>query len=204
MNHPKLDFVFYGGCASLDLFNTLRRRKDPKSPTQDLLQQDDSLKKWFLKAQKKATWTSSIPSLSGNAMSQPVSAQVESQVIQVREIIERLINKNTSSHDIQTLNELAQLRPYWELSLNDGILMPKSTLDLEALLGYVAEDCIQLFTSDISTNIKECAQERCGIIFLDRSNGAKRNWCSMKTCGNRAKAQRSTERKSDGACANSC
>lgn len=197
MNHPKLDFVFYGGCASLDFFNTLRRRKDPKSPTQDLLQQDDGLKKWFLKAQKKSTWASSIPPLSECAMSQPVSAKVESQAIQVRGIIERLINKNASSHDIKKLNDLAQLRPHWELSLNDGVLIAKSTLDLEALLGYVAEDCMQLFTSDISTNIKECAQERCGIIFLDRSNGAKRNWCSMKTCGNQAKALRSIEKKSD-------
>ena len=197
MNHPKLGFVFYGGCASLDLYNTLRRRKDPKSTTQDLLEQDDGLKKWFLKAQKKATWTSSIPSLSESAMSQQVSDKVQSQAIQVRGIIEKLINKNASSHEITKLNDLAQLRPHWELSLNDGLLIAKNTLDLEALLGYVAEDCIQLFTSNISTNIKECAQDRCGIMFLDRSNGAKRNWCSMKTCGNRAKALRSIERKSD-------
>lgn len=197
MNHPKLGFVFYGGCASLDLYNTLRRRKDPKSTTQDLLEQDDGLKKWFLKAQKKVTWTSSIPSLSESAMSQQVSDKVQSQAIQVRGIIEKLINKNASSHEIKKLNDLAQLRPHWELSENDGLLIAKNTLDLEALLGYVAEDCIQLFTSNISTNIKECAQDRCGIIFLDRSNGAKRNWCSMKTCGNRAKALRSIERKSD-------
>lgn len=197
MNHPKLDFVFYGGCASLDLYNTLRRRKDPKSASQDLLQQDNGFKKWFLEAQKKTSWASSIPSLSERAMSQPVSVEVESQALQVRGIIERLINKRASSHEIKKLNDIAQLRPHWELSLNDGLLAAKNTLDFEALLGYVAEDCIQLFTSNISINIKECAQDRCGIIFLDRSNGAKRNWCSMKTCGNRAKALRSIERKSD-------
>lgn len=195
MKDPKLDFVLYGGCPSLDLFNTLRRRKDPSSPTTDLLRQDDGLKKWLLKAQKKATWASLMPPLSPSIKSQSVSSEVQDQAIQLRDIIGRLIDNSFSSYDIERLNELARLRPYWELSIQGGELNTKNTLELEALLGLVAEDCIQLFTSDLSQNIKECAQERCGIVFLDRSNGAKRNWCSMKTCGNRAKASRFSEKK---------
>ena len=64
INTPKLDFVFYGGCPSLDLFNTLRRRKDPQHATEDLLLQQDGLKKWLLKAQHKSGWAEQISCLS--------------------------------------------------------------------------------------------------------------------------------------------
>jgi predicted RNA-binding Zn ribbon-like protein len=36
--------------------------------------------------------------------------------------------------------------------------------------------------------IRAC--DRCGWFFLDGSRGGRRRWCSMKTCGNQAKAAR--------------
>ncbi|WP_106252702.1 CGNR zinc finger domain-containing protein [Nonomuraea fuscirosea] len=35
-----------------------------------------------------------------------------------------------------------------------------------------------------------CASDRCGLRFVDRSQGGRRRWCSMTRCGNRTKAQR--------------
>lgn len=32
--------------------------------------------------------------------------------------------------------------------------------------------------------------EGCAVVFLDRSPSGRRRWCSMRTCGNRAKARR--------------
>nr|WP_255307967.1 CGNR zinc finger domain-containing protein [Streptomyces marincola] len=34
------------------------------------------------------------------------------------------------------------------------------------------------------------ACDRCGWFFIDSSRGRRRRWCSMKTCGNQAKAAR--------------
>jgi predicted RNA-binding Zn ribbon-like protein len=34
------------------------------------------------------------------------------------------------------------------------------------------------------------ACDRCGWFFIDASRGRRRRWCSMKTCGNQAKAER--------------
>lgn len=41
--------------------------------------------------------------------------------------------------------------------------------------------------------IKECPAEDCGYLFRDSSRG-RRRWCSMATCGNRAKVHRFREK----------
>jgi predicted RNA-binding Zn ribbon-like protein len=38
--------------------------------------------------------------------------------------------------------------------------------------------------------VSRCEDESCGWLFVDRSRAAKRRWCSMRDCGNRAKARR--------------
>jgi predicted RNA-binding Zn ribbon-like protein len=36
--------------------------------------------------------------------------------------------------------------------------------------------------------VRECANERCPVLFLDTSRNGSRRWCSMERCGARAKA----------------
>jgi len=38
--------------------------------------------------------------------------------------------------------------------------------------------------------LKVCPAENCGWLFIDETKNARRTWCSMETCGNRAKAAR--------------
>ncbi|HIC80680.1 MAG TPA: hypothetical protein EYP07_06905, partial [Kiloniellaceae bacterium] len=38
--------------------------------------------------------------------------------------------------------------------------------------------------------IKICPGDNCGWLFVDETRNARRRWCSMETCGNRAKARR--------------
>jgi predicted RNA-binding Zn ribbon-like protein len=38
--------------------------------------------------------------------------------------------------------------------------------------------------------IRQCEHDRCVLWFLDTSRNGTRRWCSMATCGNRAKAER--------------
>lgn len=42
--------------------------------------------------------------------------------------------------------------------------------------------------------IKRCPGDDCGWLFLDETKNARRKWCSMETCGNRAKARRNYAR----------
>jgi predicted RNA-binding Zn ribbon-like protein len=45
--------------------------------------------------------------------------------------------------------------------------------------------------------IRSCAHESCVLHFLDTSRNGTRRWCSMATCGNRAKASRHDPRVKD-------
>jgi len=47
--------------------------------------------------------------------------------------------------------------------------------------------------------LKICPGENCGWLFIDETRNARRKWCSMETCGNRAKAARHYERTKTGA-----
>lgn len=59
----------------------------------------------------------------------------------------------------------------------------------DMMLWPVARDAAELLTSDRLPQVKECANEEegCGWLFLDTSRSGNRVWCSMDSCGNRAK-----------------
>jgi predicted RNA-binding Zn ribbon-like protein len=56
-----------------------------------------------------------------------------------------------------------------------------------ATLALVARDALDLATSGAAARIRECAGGDCQALFLDHSRPGVRRWCSMGTCGNRAK-----------------
>ena len=43
--------------------------------------------------------------------------------------------------------------------------------------------------------VKICPGDDCAWLFLDESKNRRRTWCSMETCGNRAKVKRHYRRK---------
>ena len=69
---------------------------------------------------------------------------------------------------------------------------------LAAPLWPILRSAADLLASDASKQVRECAGAACTWLFLDRSRNRSRRWCSMDTCGNRAKARRHYHRKSDG------
>jgi predicted RNA-binding Zn ribbon-like protein len=56
-----------------------------------------------------------------------------------------------------------------------------------ATLASIARDTLDLATSPAVTRVRDCANPHCGVLFLDSSRPGTRRWCSMDTCGNRAK-----------------
>ena len=65
----------------------------------------------------------------------------------------------------------------------------------EHLLGPILWDAADLLISGKFARIKQCSDEHCGWLFLDRSQTGKRRWCSMADCGNRYKACRFYRRR---------
>lgn len=66
-----------------------------------------------------------------------------------------------------------------------------SSADPSLPLARVALAAARLLTDDPQPRVRSCAgsQQGCGWLFLDRSRGGTRRWCSMDGCGNRAKVR---------------
>jgi predicted RNA-binding Zn ribbon-like protein len=72
----------------------------------------------------------------------------------------------------------------------------------ESLLLPVARSLADLVCTEDFTYVKACEGPPCTLLFVDRTRGHVRRWCSMAICGNRAKqaahrerAQRSRNRR---------
>jgi hypothetical protein len=59
----------------------------------------------------------------------------------------------------------------------------------------VTRHAIELLGGSEASLMKECANPECTRIFLDRSRGRRREWCSMDPCGNKIKAAAYRARK---------
>lgn len=73
---------------------------------------------------------------------------------------------------------------FWSIPLDE---CGHDTVRLRAAL---AAD--RLLTGNELGLVRNC--ERCSWLYVDRSRGRRRRWCSMAACGNRAKAQRHYKR----------
>jgi len=61
---------------------------------------------------------------------------------------------------------------------------------LDGFLPPIARSAAELLTSSDLARVRECDGVDCTWLFLDGSRSRSRRWCSMASCGNRAKARR--------------
>lgn len=57
----------------------------------------------------------------------------------------------------------------------------------DSLLLPIAQTMAELVCEEDFTDVRECEGPDCSLLFLDRTRGRARRWCSMASCGNRAK-----------------
>jgi predicted RNA-binding Zn ribbon-like protein len=57
----------------------------------------------------------------------------------------------------------------------------------ESLLLPLARSLADLVCTEDFTHVKACEGPECTLLFVDRTRGRARRWCSMAVCGNRAK-----------------
>jgi predicted RNA-binding Zn ribbon-like protein len=135
------------------------------------------------------------------AMDQPVDAKRSYDfAIQVREALYQIFSlryagKPIPEADLALLNSVVrealahlQLTP-----LEDGFRWDWSPeIDgANLILWPVARAAAELLTSDKATRVRVCEDDRgCGYLFIDQTKNHSRRWCSMESCGNRAKARR--------------
>ncbi len=81
-------------------------------------------------------------------------------------------------------------------TLEIGCSSPVEILRRQPILGLVAVSALSILSDAREMKrVKKCPGTDCGWLFIDETKNARRKWCIMETCGNRAKASRNYARK---------
>ncbi|MGH7932757.1 MAG: CGNR zinc finger domain-containing protein [Candidatus Binataceae bacterium] len=141
-------------------------------------------------AEKMRTWSAAHPTQ---------AADVFSEALAIREIIYKVFHAAASddapAEDVLRLlnNNLkrAPLRISVERDAGGfGWRVEATEAAATTLLAPILWSAGDLLVGPQLRRVRQCANERCLWLFHDDSKNGSRRWCSMKFCGNRAKAQR--------------
>src|SRR3954469_2824698 len=178
-------WYWLGGRPALDLVNTLRERWRRQVET---LVTPADLGLWLARAGVLAE-------------SLPVAPGVLEDARALREAINACVTATVQGApppaDLVALIDRwlvhAGARP--QLVLDDGgrpALSERPAADSpRRALGAIALDAARMLgTAPERARVRICASDTCSARFYDRSPAGRRRWCSMRTCGNEAKARR--------------
>lgn len=137
-----------------------------------------------------------------------VSAAQRDRAESVREGLRALIAENNaepvSSPRPDGLNpaarsELAELARDLPLALDVTIqpprLVPLTREPVDSALARLLAVVADAVADGTWARLKACREPSCRWAYYDHSRNRRRTWCSMETCGNRAKARASHHRK---------
>jgi predicted RNA-binding Zn ribbon-like protein len=133
------------------------------------------------------------------------AAETLSRALDMRETIYRIFS-TVARGGIPAEEDLERLKETLVQALSAGRLIPQEEgfgwdwkdrqhsielLAFERMLWPIVQAAVDLLLSKNLSRVGQCADDRgCGLLFIDTSRNQSRQWCSMDTCGNRAKAQR--------------
>lgn len=194
------EFDLSGGALCLDFANTLDDRPDPH-PNEYLQSYADLL---AFERQTGALSEAQLAHLRAEAVRRPAEAAATlARALGLREVIYRLFlalaeGESAPPAELADLNRaladaLAQARVAEDgrnVSGRFAWTWADDPLRLDMPLWPVARSAAELLTSSELSALRLCASETCAWLFLDTSRNGSRRWCSMRTCGNRAKARR--------------
>ena len=195
-------FELVGGHLALDFVNTVDWRGDP-TRRRDLLATFEALLEWA-KAAEVLTG-GEVRAIRAAAQRNPArDMRSLRRARRLREVLARVLaaaghNAPPAARNLARLNvflaaalkrrrlEIRRTAVVWSWADDEG-----DTFD--SLLWPIVLAAAELLASDRRTQIHECGGEGCGWLFLDTSRNQRRRWCTMRGCGNRAKARRFYER----------
>ena len=195
------EFELIGGEICLDFANTISGSR--WAEYEDYLPDYGALVEWSKQAGLITTEESAR--LAEEGESQPERAQVVfARAIALREAIFYIFSslqegKEIDPADLEVLNrELSGSLGRTCLVQEDGECRwdwRHEPLSLDLMLGPIASSAADLLTSDEVPLVRECANDECSWLFVDRSRNHSRQWCDMKSCGNVVKVRRYRARK---------
>ncbi|MBZ5508883.1 MAG: ABATE domain-containing protein [Acidobacteriia bacterium] len=189
------DFIFNAGHLALDLVNT---EQVAEGVPVDLLDSPAALLEWLrqsgavapsdMKAAEKAF-------LRDKAASGLLLQQARSLRSALRHMAEAISGgRPVSAQILAAINAVLRQSPrVLEIMRQKGgyaLQWRPQNADGEALLAPVAEAAARLLAEGDHSRVRKCANPTCVLYVYDTTRSRTRHWCSMQSCGNRAKAAR--------------
>lgn len=199
-----LELSLLGGHPALDFVNTLDWRDRPaeEGGPNETLDSYAALLAWCRRLGLIGGPT--LVALEALADATPAKADaVLVEAIALREALNRLARardhgKSGRSTDLDVLNRCLLRYPEGRtIAPVSGGFAWKSHgdgLQLGSPLGAIARLGADLLVTAEPDSIRCCLGPGCGWLFHDNSPNKRRRWCSMESCGNRAKARRHYQR----------
>jgi predicted RNA-binding Zn ribbon-like protein len=169
-------FVLVAARPALDLCNT-------QLGDEDLLATPDDLSRWFLAAGLSDAPVAITPRAleSARRLRQELRpALTASDAPAVASIAERWLETAPGHLCVEPETLTPRFAP---AARSSGCLLVPAVLD--------ALDIVR----ETPGRVRECAAERCPVLYLDTSRNRSRRWCSMEVCGAHAKMRRYRARR---------
>jgi len=181
-----------GGRLCLDFINTAAY--EASRPAIEFVTGFDDLVRWGLRQELIRPETAQrLRERARLAPSECTSATA--QALELRQALRDIFEPNRVSAKvlagIATLNHiLARDAPAAQLvTSKTGAEYAGTAGPIAWLTGPVAISAAELATSKAAAQVQMCPGEGCHWLFIDQSRNGTRRWCSMESCGNRAKAR---------------
>lgn len=132
----------------------------------------------------------------GLDLARDATADELASAIELREAIYRLGSATArglahTAPDVAVLNAAAANgNPVAQLAARRSRWMLDPRRPVADALSVIARDAITVLGAGPAERVRTCEGANCAGLFLDTSRGGNRRWCSMNTCGNRAKKSR--------------
>jgi predicted RNA-binding Zn ribbon-like protein len=186
---------------AVEFVNTIDWRHDP-AHREDKLRTVPDLIRWA--HDRRLFSESATRRLSRHAHNHPgVAGQIFDRALLLRDAIYRVLSAHAAqreaplqdlemiSNEYRAATQHLRLKEskgnfHWEWAGEDDAL--------DRILWPIVHSTIDLFTSDTLARVHECEGPGCGWIIIDTTKNRSKRWCSMETCGNRAKVKRFYER----------
>jgi predicted RNA-binding Zn ribbon-like protein len=190
--------IFIADAVGLDFLNSVAT---PSGTEIDWIADGDGLLAWLDQAELVPTEV--LETLRAQAMPGEMD-HVAAQARSLREWFRRFVNERKGrpvrSEDARELEPLNQLlaRDEQFVRLVAGGPAGLNRLELrtdrrwrtpESLLLPIGQALAALASQEDFTSIRACQGPTCTLVFADHTRGRARRWCSMATCGNRAKQE---------------
>jgi predicted RNA-binding Zn ribbon-like protein len=176
----EVPFKFRSGHRALDLTATVSGRK--RNAPSDALKSATDLGRWI----RAAGLGEAKPDESDLALARSLREAIYGLVTA------RVRGVALPKSDRLMLNAIAAGQgPFISLS-DDGVATMLGSV--RQLLTGLALEALLLIGGENSSRLRQCEGESCAILFLDESRTGERRWCSMASCGNRAKVRSFRER----------